>query len=237
MNYPLSITEKQNSYLPFILLFGTAIPMFLFYSTLTGTLNQIGIPLTFSHHILEYHFFFKRGFGFCHPLTSQGRALIRKEHLFYLALLVFNLSIALIYYQDRPWSERMYNSIVFFHILVAIFYFISYFKYKPLLNNKWLILALFSLGISLWVYFFLDNYDEFSEIVLNFCLDLHLLIWFIIFYFDLKKTGVSIASILIILSFWVLWFSEIGYYLDLLWVFFSFNHIAFESYVVVKGVR
>ncbi len=206
-----------------------------FYPHIYGSLDRIGIPLTFSHHILEYHFFFKRGLALCNPMVRQGQVLIKKEHIFFGVLFLLNLGILVYYFNDIELSEKLYNTLAFFHCLIAAFFFYDYFKPSSILKKLWIIVSIISISTGLCYLLFFRYYSDGSELILTYILDIHLVIWFIIFYYDFRNKGVNMGSILLVTAFWVLYFSEIGEILDKYWVFFSFNHIAFESYVLLRN--
>ncbi|GMT49629.1 MAG: hypothetical protein IEMM0008_1168 [bacterium] len=208
--------------------------MFGFYSYVYGTLDRVGIPLTFSHHILEYHFFFKRGLALCNPMVRQGQILFKKEHIFFGVLFLLNIGILAYYFNDIELSEKLYNSLAFFHCFVAAFFFYDYFKPSSILKKLWIVVSIIPISVGLCYVLFFQYDSDGSNIILTYILDIHLVIWFIIFYYDFRNKSVSKISILLVIGFWLLYFSESGGILDEYWVFFSFNHIAFESYLVLK---
>lgn len=226
------MTSQSKAY--FTLLF-LLLLMTLNYNFIYNILDsyKLSVPLTFSHHVLEYLFFFKRGYGLCNPLSLQGRQWILKEKVFFSLLLLSNILILNYYYEDVAYSENLYNSFAFFHCFTALFFFWEFFKGSSFLKSFTNIIILIILSIVNNYMFFFRSYSDFSEWLLAYLLDSHLVIWLIIFIFGIKRKEISFASIIVILSFWLFYFSPWGWFLDYIWIFFSFNHITFESYVLL----
>lgn len=239
LNLMIEIIKRFSN--PYFILSILLIFLTLFYYKIFYVLDnyKLSIPLTFSHHIFEYLFFFNKGYGLCNPFSTQGRQWIRKEKFFFTFLLIANLLILIFYYRDIEKSENLYNSFAIFHCFSALFFFWDYFKGTQYLKSKGIIIGIILLsGILNYLYFY-QYYSELSEWFLAFSLDIHLLIWLVIFIYGIKRQEIKFTAVLVILFFWIFYFSPWGWVLDYSWIFFSFNHITFEAYVLVtkKNLR
>ncbi|MDH5682053.1 MAG: hypothetical protein OEZ36_10730, partial [Spirochaetota bacterium] len=131
MDRQVLMNHKEVSQFTPLLVLVFAGLILVFYGSVYAGLDKIGIPLTFSHHILEYQFFMKRGLGLCNPISRQGQILFKKEHIFYFVLIALNIMILFYYYRDIEYSERLYSIWAFFHCFLALFFFADYYLKRP----------------------------------------------------------------------------------------------------------